>query len=207
MYLFNFHHHTSYKWGITNLEMGTPLPPGPFSVGLHPMQLDSNWQVSFQQVEELAKSPQCIAIGECGFDRRSLSNTFLQSEVFLKHIQLANLVRKPIIIHCVKMHDLLIKYRKESSVPLILHGFNNKAQTGKMLLDAGFYISFGISLLHNVSLQAFALEVPIERIFLETDDSTVPIQRLYSTLSTLKELSISAVQTQMLKNLQTITDI
>ena len=187
--------------------MGTPLPPGPFSVGLHPMQLDSNWQVSFQQVEELAKSPQCIAIGECGFDRRSLSSTFLQSEVFLKHIQLANLVRKPIIIHCVKMHDLLIKYRKESSVPLILHGFNNKAQTGKMLLDAGFYISFGISLLHNVSLQAFALEVPIERIFLETDDSTVPIQSLYSTLSTLKELSISAVQTQMLKNLQTITDI
>lgn len=207
MHLFNFHHHTSYPWGIYNLELGAAPPARPFSIGLHPMNQYANWKDAFNEVQILSKNPHCIAIGECGLDRRSEVSTLVQEEVFSQHIQLAGSLKKPVVIHCVGMHALLLKYQKQSAVPLIVHGFNNKAQTGKMLLDAGLYISFGSNLLSSVSLQSFAREVPMERMFLETDDSSTPIQSLYEILGTIKNQSIAAVQNQMLKNLQTITNL
>ena len=39
------------------------------SVGIHPWDVDDNWEERFRTIRELAKAPDITAIGECGIDR------------------------------------------------------------------------------------------------------------------------------------------
>src|SRR3989344_3584827 len=72
------------------------------SVGLHPNDnLEENFDIN--KYRELAKSKNVVAIGECGLDYfRSPSETEIkrQKEIFVKQIELAKELKKPLILHC-----------------------------------------------------------------------------------------------------------
>ena len=51
---------------------------------------------------QLAQDPRVVAIGECGFDfyRLNPQTKRKQKKVFMRHIELAYVVKKPLMIHC-----------------------------------------------------------------------------------------------------------
>ena len=80
------------------------------SVGIHP------WKASDLPISELlslANEKSVLAIGECGLDKICNTPLPLQINVFEKQIQLANLLHKPLVIHCVRAHDEVLSCLKK----------------------------------------------------------------------------------------------
>ena len=205
MNLFNFHHHTLGNfYGIYNLELGENVPESYFSVGIHPKKIDENWEKNFEAFKKISLQDNCLAIGECGLDALIDIDANLQKTVFERQILWANEIQKPVIIHCVKWFQELIPFQKLAEVPLIIHGFNKKKSVTDEMLKHGFFLSFGKSVLYNLSLQSILKEIPIDKIFLETDDTDFDIAELYQKVSEIKEISLEELQKKISENLQSI---
>ena len=205
MNLFNFHHHTLGNfYGIYNLDLGENIPESYFSVGIHPKNIDENWEKYFEAFKKISLLDNCLAIGECGLDALIDIDANLQKTVFERQILWANEIQKPVIIHCVKWFQELIPFQKLAEVPLIIHGFNKKKSVTDEMLKHGFFLSFGKSVLYNLSLQSILKEIPIDKIFLETDDTDFDIAELYQKVSEIKEISLEELQKKISENLQSI---
>ena len=203
MIFFDFHHHKSHNsYGIYNLHQEEILPENYFSIGIHPKDIDGNWQENLEKVKEISQQQNCVAIGECGLDALINIDENLQKKVFEAQILWANEINKPMIIHCVKRFQELIPFQKLAKVPLIIHGFNKKKAIADEMLKHGFYLSFGKSVLHSVSLQAIVKDFPLEKMFLETDDADFDIAELYQKVAELKEISLGKLQKQISNNLE-----
>lgn len=205
MILFDFHHHNRENtYGIYNLEPKEIVTEKKFSVGIHPKDIDENWEENFEKIKEISLLPNCVAIGECGLDGLISVNENLQKEVFEKHILWANQINKPVIIHCVKRFSEIIPFQKTAKIPLVIHGFNKKKTIADEMLRHGFYLSFGKSVLHSLSLQSILKEFPLEKIFLETDDANFNIEELYQKTAEIKGISIENLHNKILKNLESL---
>lgn len=205
MEFFDFHHHKKYiRDGIYNLDIGQIPPDSPYSIGIHPNDIDVNnidrqlnWMKStmFQN---------CFAIGECGLDSLVSFDQKIQEDVFVKQINIANEVKKPIIVHCVRKFYEVISFKKKAEQPMIMHGFNKKKKIAEDLLANNFYLSFGKAVLYNLSLQDILKNTPLDKFFLETDNEDFKIEELYLKVSEIKEISLEDLNEQILENLHTI---
>jgi len=166
-------------------------------VGIHPMKLNESGENLVAGIEDTARMEKVIAIGECGLDRRSPIGMKTQEEILAVQVGLAEALRKPLIIHCVKAYSELIavKRRTGSSVPWIVHGYNNNEQILRQLLNHGLYISVGAALLDSRS-NAFRLlrMIPAERLFLENDDKEVEISVIYEAASAIFEVDVEVLK-------------
>lgn len=207
MQLFDFHHHQKGKFGIYNLEPNENIPEERFSAGIHPKDIDDNFEHYFSELKKISSSKNCLAIGECGLDGIINIDEKLQENVFGKQILWANEIRKPIIIHCVRRFSELLKFKKIAEVPMIIHGFNKKKTIAQEMQNHGFYLSFGKAVLQNVSLQQIIKDFPLEKLFLETDAADFDIEILYQKVSELKNISIENLHSQILENLKKIISI
>ena len=206
MILFDFHHHNRENtYGIYNLEPKEIVTEKKFSVGIHPKDIDENWEENFEKIKEISLLQNCVAIGECGLDGLISVNENLQKEVFEKHILWANQINKPVIIHCVKRFSEIIPFQKIAEIPLVIHGFNKKKTIADEMLRHGFYLSFGKSVLHSLSLQSILKEFPLEKMFLETDDANFNIEELYQKTVEIKGISIENLHNKILKNLESLS--
>lgn len=149
---------------VINLERGeTPARADAlYSVGWHPWWGSAN--VDFQWVEQTARMPQVVMIGECGIDRLRGGEIAPQVELTRRHALLAERLRKPLILHIVRAWSEILALRKElrPTVPWIIHGFRGNAALARQLIDAGFYLSLR---------QPFTLpaDFPADRLLTETD--------------------------------------
>lgn len=205
--MLNFHHHNpKISNGIYNLSSKTDFFDGNFSAGIHPYDINSDWVGSFTAFQDIFKRSNCIAIGETGLDGRLDISTKLQTEVFLKHVDVANTLKKPVIIHCVKRFQEIIQIKKHGKTPWIIHGFNKNENLANQLISSGFYLSFGKALLHNLSLQQVFKQIPAEKIFLETDNSDIQIEDIYRKAAEIKNITLQEIDNQITQNLLTITN-
>lgn len=208
MKFFDFHHHHfNNNFGIYNLDLEEAPPNAWFSAGIHPAKISENFESQFSSFKEISQHEKCVAIGECGLDGLIKVDEKLQEEVFLKQIEWANEIEKPLIIHCVRRFPQLISLSNKAKVPLIVHGFNKKKTIGEDLLKNQFYLSFGKSLLENVNLQKFLQENSLEKIFLETDDADFEIEKLYQKVATLKNISKEHLLETIYENLKIFKNI
>lgn len=205
MEFFDFHHHDfNKKNGIYNLKLNEIPPANYFSAGIHPQDISDRCEEDFLWLKTIVKLENCIAIGECGLDGLIEIDENLQHEIFQKQIELANEIRKPIIIHCVKRFSQLIHFKKKSKVPMIVHGFNKRKTIGDEMLKNEFCLSFGKSALYNVNLQDFLKEIPIDQLFLETDSADFEIKDLYYKIAELKSCRIEDFQQKIKRNLKNL---
>lgn len=203
MEFLDFHHHQLNKFGIYNLNFNDKIPKGRFSVGLHPKSITENWEKELERIKEISSSENCLAIGECGLDGLAPVDENLQNEIFQAHISWAEEIRKPLIIHCVRRFSQILHY-KGAKIPMIIHGFNKKENIAKELLDAGFFLSFGKAALDNLSLQKLIEDIPLQRMFLETDNADFEISDLYKIVAEIKSISLENLKMQMLENLENV---
>lgn len=207
MEFFDFHHHKqNYPNGIYNVNLGNPVPEGLYSIGIHPKDiLKEQVEEQFSWLESHITG-NCIAIGECGLDSLVSVDEETQKKVFLRQIRLSNALKKPMIIHCVRKYYEVIAMQKYAQEAMIIHGFNKKQNIAEDLLKNKLYLSFGKAVLYNLSLQHTIKTVPIEKLFLETDDDDFDISELYQKVSELKKVSLEQLQIQIKENLETISN-
>ncbi|MDY0990146.1 putative deoxyribonuclease YcfH [Flavobacterium sp. ACN2] len=174
-----------------------------YSVGIHPWYIDENRiDEDLRIIEEKLQTPNCLAIGECGLDKRIEVPFDLQISVFEKQLELAEKFKKPVVIHCVAAFQevMAIKKKMKIGVPMIIHGFSKNNQLAEQLIAAGFYLSFGKYLLKNPDLKTVFQNVPNDRFFLETDTIEESIQQVYELASEYKGLNLKELQGVILSN-------
>lgn len=184
MLYLNIHTHTRTR------EDELHLP----SFGLHPWHLTDHWEQELK-----AFDGHSILIGECGLDRLCETPYELQLEAFQAQIYLSERLELPLVLHCVRALEDVLRLKRGTRQPWIFHGFRGKPQQLQQLLDHGFYISFGFRY-NTESLRA----CPSDRLFLETDDSPEPIATLYETVADLRATTANALNNQLWQNLKEI---
>lgn len=158
-----------------------------FSCGIHPWYSeDSETQMAY--LTEITSNPRIVAIGETGLDKLKGPSFEVQTPVFKKHIELSEKLGKPVIIHCVKAWEELLKVKKDTnpSQQWIIHGYRGKPDLTKKLLSEGFYFSVG----ENINVDSMQL-IPLDRLFCETDEGDMPIFEVY--LQASKSINIDVV--------------
>lgn len=179
-----------------------------FSAGLHPWFLNAdNFERDFNTLSELAKHSRVFAVGECGLDRLKGSDIAFQTTIFEAHIRLAESVSKPVVIHCVKAFNNIIalKKRLKPQIPLIIHGFNQNQTILAELIKNDFHISIGAKVVHLNSHAVVAVKsIPIERLFLETDDIEMDITTVYEKVAELKGMDLAMLKGNLVDNFNRI---
>ena len=198
MQFFNLHTHkftdnaailelvNQYPW-----EFDAAIPK--YSIGIHPWHIDENrLESDLKIIEEKLQLNACLALGECGLDKRIEIPLSLQIEVFKKQIALAEKYQKPLVLHLVAAFQELIeiKNRLKIMVPIIIHGFSKNEQTAKQLIDNGFYLSFGKYLLRNPELESVFKSIPNDKFFLETDTIDETLEDVYELAAKYKNIKM-----------------
>lgn len=172
------------------------------SIGVHPLFLSDFGKFNSEEFQKLILNSGATAIGESGLDKNSPLTTEEQLTIFRKQMIVSKNLKMPIIIHCVGRWgelEKLFKERKENDPKWIIHGFR-KIRLSDKFLNLGAYLSFGKAILFDSSLQSCIQNVPLNRIFLETDDADVDLMELYEKLAEIKSLPLPAVTEQLYQN-------
>lgn len=156
------------------LEKVRAYPAISVSAGMHPMA-DETDEFSIDYLTQLAADDKVVAIGETGLDYYyHKGDTHWQQERFRAHIQVANELNKPVIIHTRDAaNDTLNILREENAEQCsgVIHCFTESQQFAEQAMDLGFMISIsGIVTFKNAdALRDIAKTIPDDRLLIETD--------------------------------------
>lgn len=212
MEFFNFHTHQCTNQPNV-LELVNQYPKEfdatilNYSIGIHPWYIQEDTiDADLKIIEEKLQSANCLAIGECGLDKRIDIPLELQISVFRKQLILAEKYSKPVVIHCVAAFQEVVALKKEMkiSVPMVIHGFSKNSQIANQLLKEGFYISFGKYLLRNPALKTVFQEMPNDLFFLETDTIEETIEQVYEIAASYKNIEIKELQKIISSNFEAV---
>ena len=176
-----------------------------FTAGLHPWHADQLLESEItERLETLIQNKSIIAIGETGLDKLKGVDWETQKKVFRAHIEIADKYNLPLIVHSVKAHNevLKLKIESKSKVPWVIHHFNGSKQMAMDFINHGFYLS----LCHHINnsdskLSGYLGELPVNRIFLETDDFNIDIKDLYSVAAKKFNMNTENFKKQLINNL------
>ena len=212
MNFFNFHtHQSANRPDILDLVNQYPNDfdesIGQYSIGIHPWYIvEERIETDLEIIDQKLATENCLAIGECGLDKRTEVPFELQVAVFERQLLLAQKHQKPVVIHCVAAFQEVIALKKKLSitVPMVIHGFSKNEQVAKQLLDNGFYISFGKYLVKNPNLEVVFKSIPDNRFFLETDTIEETIEEVYTLAAKYKNITIDELQQLILSNFKIV---
>lgn len=127
--------------------------------------------------EELAKYEKVVAIGECGLDYFHLEEGSVekQTDVFIKHIDIANRVGKPLMLHVRSSQersaykDACKILKEHAKVPFNFHFFAGSIEEAKEILELGGHLSFTGVITFAKQYEEVVRFVPLDRIMSETD--------------------------------------
>ncbi len=210
----NIHTHLQlYDAGIevVNLSVNEDNQPNYYSYGIHPWYIDkASSEDELIKLERKVNEKRCVAVGECGLDKLSKVDFELQESVFKAHIYIANKVKKPLIVHCVKAFNELLNCLNlsDNQVPVIIHGFNNNENIARVLKDHGCYFSFGKALMgYETNAIKIIKNIGRKNFFLETDDADVSIKYIYRKAAEILSVDEEILKMQIQSNFETIFKI
>ncbi|RXJ87066.1 hydrolase TatD [Arcobacter sp. CECT 8985] len=197
-----------------------------FAVGVHPYDARA---YDIEIMKKYVTHPKCIAIGECGLDyfrlpedeKEKEEELAIQKDIFIKQIEFAKEVKKPLIVHVRNASNdskkILLDYNA-GDVGGVLHCFNADEQL-LTLAKHNFYFGIGGVLTFKNArklIQVFP-KIPKEKIIIETDGPYLTPhphrgkrnEPFYTTLvaskiSELLEISVEEVEEFTTKNAKTL---
>lgn len=146
--------------------------------GLHPMWVS---EVSEEQIElglhQLAQQIQFAqGVGEIGLDARSeyAFHWGKQMEAFRSQLEIAGLVRRPIVLHVVRCHHEVLQVlwlHRELLSGGFVHAFSGNREIAKQYLDLGLLVSLGGRVTHSnqADFKELIRWLPKEAFLVETD--------------------------------------
>jgi len=144
------------------------------AVAVHPTEIDGLDDEDYVVLEELARDPRVVAVGETGLDYYwDRTEPAAQQEHFRRHIDLAKRVDKPLMIHDRDAHADILRILREEGAPerVVFHAFSGDAAMARECVDAGYILSFpGVVTFKNApQLREAAAATPVEHMLAETD--------------------------------------
>ncbi|MFH0264923.1 TatD family hydrolase [Vibrio rumoiensis] len=143
------------------------------SCGVHPLDCESDFDLA--TFKHYAAHSKVVAVGETGLDFFYQPETARrQIELFEQHVEVANELDKPLIIHTrnarVETLDVLKNGHAERCGGVI-HCFTEDLAFAKAAMDLGFYISLSgiITFKQATELQSVVKQLPLDRLLIETD--------------------------------------
>ena len=178
----------------------------PFSAAIHPWHTDRfELKEVSHMLEKLTTQKKLLGIGETGLDKVCKADYKQQLKIFELHLDLAEAHHKPLIIHAVKSWNDLTKYFKRVKVPVILHGYSGNFILTKQLIELGCCFSIGKSVMRPTPDQEQVIQlIPLSSLFIETDESQIPIEEIYVQISRILDISLDTLKTQIHKNFNSI---
>ena len=118
------------------------------AVGIHPSDVKRMKKGDLESIEKLAQNPKVLAIGEIGLDyywdkEESVQNE--QKEFFIKQIDIANKLNKPVSIHCRDAYEDCYQILKTHRVNKggVMHCYGGSVEMAKLFINLGFVLGFG----------------------------------------------------------------
>lgn len=159
-----------------SIELAAQFPAVFAAVGIQPNYAAQAKAGDWQVIEELALNPRVVAIGETGLDRYWDYAPFdVQIDYFQRHIDLAQRLQKPFIVHCREAEaDVVTQLRQAAGrAPLqgVMHSFTGSLETARACLELGLYISLAgmVTFKKSQPLRDLIKELPLDRLLVETD--------------------------------------
>jgi len=171
------------------------------SVGIHPWNVDSA-NMRIDDIENYLVRNKNVWVGEIGLDRVCGVDLNKQILIFETQLLLAEKYKRPIVIHNVRATSDIIQILKRNiiTVPIIFHASNIAYQQVTQLLEYNCYFSFGETQLLSKKNQIVFTNLPLQRIFLETDASEVLIETVYELASSQINIPFSKLKEQLYAN-------
>ncbi|RUO38388.1 metal-dependent hydrolase [Aliidiomarina shirensis] len=145
-----------------------------FSCGVHPLYVAKHG-FSESELASLCARSDVVAVGETGLDYfYDKEHIATQRESFARHIEIANEVNKPLIIHTRDARADTIDMLREGHAEKcrgVMHCFTESLDMAEKALDLGFYISISgiVTFASAEELRDVVKHVPLERLLIETD--------------------------------------
>ncbi|MEQ8688614.1 MAG: TatD family hydrolase [Imperialibacter sp.] len=188
---------------IVSLHLGKDKPHQYYTVGLHPWWIEQPVTLAQRKELELQLSdPMCLAMGEMGLDNLKGPAIEVQMDILRSQLKIADEMKKPVIIHCVRAFGQLDEIKKEfpGIEKWCVHGYGRHATLAKQLIDQGFYLSL-MPGLPPTKYAALLESLPIDRLFLETDSMLdMSIMKVYEMIAGLAGMNVPQLQQQMSSN-------
>ncbi|MBN2742910.1 TatD family hydrolase [Breznakibacter xylanolyticus] len=178
---------------------------GYFSMGIHPWLLREDSMVDeLETMLSVIHHTRLLMIGECGIDKTKGPDLNVQLTAFQRQIDLSQIASKPLVVHCVRAFDELIRLKKSHlSQQWALHAFHGSPQMAIQLCRMGFYLSVGLRQMEGDSGMVRLRGIPADRLLLETDDDPHPIGEVFGKAAAILGMSIEALEARVVVNVQT----
>lgn len=158
------------------VELADKFPAVYAVVGIQPNYVAAAQPADFDEIIALARAPKVVGIGETGLDRYWDHAPFeLQAEYFHRHIQLAQQLNLPFVVHCRDAEPdvvaVLGEYAARAPLSGVMHSFCGNQETAERCLSFGMHLSFAgmVTFKRNEDLRQVARTVPDDRLLVETD--------------------------------------
>lgn len=145
------------------------------AIGIHPGCIDGLTDDDFTYMSEVVTRNKVLAVGEIGLDYHYENiDKSLQKEWFVRQLELARKLHKPVIIHSRDASEDTLDILKSNAargIPGVMHCYSYSAETSRELLKLGYYFGIGgvITFSNAKKLVSAVEEIPLDKILLETD--------------------------------------
>lgn len=196
-------------------ELQLQKPGSAYSTaGIHPWWLEDytseELEILKRNIEDFLKKGTLWGVGETGLDRTMPELMEKQRELFFWHLDLAQKYELPLVIHNVRSGAdfLAILKEKKPSTPWIFHDFrgNDVLLKDILRLHPESFFSFGISIDNSPQIRELLPMVPLENLFLETDNQKhLNIHDIYLRASEVLHMDLEFLKAQTWKNFKKIS--
>lgn len=179
------------------------------SAGIHPWWLEDVTSEEIERlkvhIENMVKAGRLWGIGETGFDRSYPEFLEQQKSLFDWHMNLSENYKLPLVIHNVRSgSDFLEILKKHKPImPWIFHDFRGNEELVKSLLQLHpkCFFSFGLSLDNSPQIRELLPLIPVENIFLETDNQKhLDIHDIYLRAAEQLKVDLEFLKSQIWHN-------
>ena len=145
------------------------------AVGVHPDEVGELREEDMEWMREQLQKPKVVAVGEIGLDYYwDKEGHDLQKKWFLRQLELAKELKKPVIIHSREAAAdtmELLKANYHGEMPMVMHCYSYSPEMAEEYLKMGYYIGVGgvVTFKNAKKLKEVVKMLPLDRILLETD--------------------------------------
>ncbi|HEX2977834.1 MAG TPA: TatD family hydrolase [Candidatus Babeliales bacterium] len=179
------------------------------AVGIHPNDATENWRADLEKIEKLIiadNEKNIVAIGECGLDFHYPDfDRARQEDAFRAQIELALKYDRALIVHtrdaAYETLAIIDEFR-DRNLRGVIHCFSEDMKFAQEVMKRDFFIGIGGPLTYpkNNALREVFLNVPLERILLETDAPYLPPQEIRGKQNSPAQLKTIAKFLSALRN-------
>ena len=181
---------------LVDVHTHNPRPGvlSPTMAGIHPWDAERSLELP-----DLSSSD---IIGETGLDYAREVDRLAQERLFRAHLEAAERLQKPVVLHTVRAFEPTIKILAEYNIAgVVFHGFIGSQQQAVEALRRGYYLSFGIRSLRSSKTRQAIAATPLDRLFVETDDDpSLNIAKVYVEVAVIKGVTLAELERYICEN-------